>query len=109
VLPIHSASKPAAPTPLPATAANAASTAAASQMRAARQAEFRSGIIGKRSTQPAGMKANLTRRSRQAPEAPAARQGSQSCQIIEHDPDPQGRVSAKWEPIFGKDHAQTKR
>jgi hypothetical protein len=26
----------------------------------------------------------------------------------EHDPDPKGRVSAKWEPVFRKDHAQTK-
>jgi steroid 5-alpha reductase family enzyme len=22
-----------------------------------------------------------------------------------HDPDPEGRVSAKWAPVFGKDHA----
>src|SRR5262249_23108351 len=25
-----------------------------------------------------------------------------------HDPDPKGRVSAKWAPVFGKDHAQIK-
>ena len=25
----------------------------------------------------------------------------------EHDPDPKGRVSAKWAPVFGEDHAQT--
>src|SRR5215467_9367739 len=25
---------------------------------------------------------------------------------LEHDPDPKGRVSAKWAPVFGKDHAQ---
>src|SRR5439155_24320335 len=24
---------------------------------------------------------------------------------LEHDPDPKGRVSAKWEPVFGQDHA----
>ena len=23
-----------------------------------------------------------------------------------HDPDPKGRVSAKWEPVFGQDHAE---
>jgi hypothetical protein len=28
---------------------------------------------------------------------------------LEHDPDPKGRVSAKWKPVFRKDHAQTKR
>jgi thiamine pyrophosphate-dependent acetolactate synthase large subunit-like protein len=26
----------------------------------------------------------------------------------EHDPDPEGRVSAKWAPVFRKDHARTK-
>ena len=25
-----------------------------------------------------------------------------------HHPDPKGRVSAKWEPIFGQDHAETR-
>ncbi len=27
---------------------------------------------------------------------------------LEHDPDPKGRVSAKWEPVFRTDHAQIK-
>jgi hypothetical protein len=26
--------------------------------------------------------------------------------VLEHDPDPKGRVSAKWAPVFGQDHAQ---
>src|SRR5215510_15146190 len=25
-----------------------------------------------------------------------------------HDPDPKGRVSAKWKAVFGQDHARTK-
>jgi hypothetical protein len=25
--------------------------------------------------------------------------------IKRHDPDPKGRVSAKWNPVFGQDHA----
>jgi hypothetical protein len=28
--------------------------------------------------------------------------------MLEHDPDPKGRVSAKWAPVFRKDHAQTR-
>lgn len=28
---------------------------------------------------------------------------------LEHDPEPKVRVSEKWKPVFGKDHAQTKR
>jgi len=26
-----------------------------------------------------------------------------------HDPDPKGRASAKWTPVFGQDHAQKSR
>jgi hypothetical protein len=37
------------------------------------------------------------------------RRQSMAFAAIEHDPDPKGRVSAKWKPVFRKDNAQTKR
>jgi hypothetical protein len=37
---------------------------------------------------------------------PAIENASRQLQLERH-PDPKGRVRAKWEPVFGKDHAQT--
>src|SRR6266852_9916356 len=33
----------------------------------------------------------------------AAYRHVRACRLIEHDPDPKGRVSAKWRPVFPRD------
>jgi hypothetical protein len=50
--------------------------------------------------------ANSQGKAKHTPKTPACPSGYKKRR--EHDPDPKGRVSAKWAPVFRKDHAQTK-
>jgi len=40
----------------------------------------------------------------------SCKRASDGCQrgFSKHDPEPKDRVSEKWEPVFGKDHAQSR-